>query len=69
MFGCEGGGSSGSGIETVEKFTFGSRLDTREIEERWCCCGFRCCWGFGCCRSFALSFRSGGEDTSVGMGG
>jgi len=50
------GGSSGSGVETAEKSTFGSRLDMRETEERWWC---RC--GFGCRRVFASLFHSGNE--------
>ena len=55
-FGREGGGSSGSCVETAEKSTCGSRLDAREMEKRrWCC------RVFGCCRGFALPFRSGGE--------
>ena len=30
-FGCEGGGSSGSGVETIEKSPSGSHLDVREV--------------------------------------
>jgi len=30
-FGCEGGGSSGSGVETIERSTSVSRLDAREV--------------------------------------
>ena len=30
-FGCEGGGSGGSGVETMERSTSGSRLDAREV--------------------------------------
>ena len=30
-FGCEGGGSGGSGVETIERSTSGSRLDRREV--------------------------------------
>ena len=40
------GGSSGSGVETAEKSTSGSRLDAREMEERRCRCGFGCRCGF-----------------------
>ena len=31
MFRCEGGGSSGSGIETIKRSTSGSHLDAREV--------------------------------------
>ena len=30
-FGCEGGGSSGSGVETIERSSSGMHLDTREV--------------------------------------
>ena len=68
--GARHGGSSGSGIETIEKSTSSSCLDAREIGEKWWCrCGFGCHWGFGCRCIFAFSFHSGGEVTTVGMGG
>jgi hypothetical protein len=31
VFGCKGGGSGGSGIETIERSTSGSHLDVREV--------------------------------------
>jgi len=58
------GGSSGSGVETAEKSTSGSRLDAREMEKRR-----RCRCGFGCRRGFALSFRSGSEISDLSGNG